>query len=102
MIGVPAGGDDIGIRPRAILEGRKLMGSYLGNIKTRSQLPELVDWFMDGKIALDSLISHRITLDDINLGFDMLANGSALRTVVSFPKPNQDIPALSGQATPRA
>ncbi len=84
MIGVPAGGDDIAVRPRAILEGRKLMGSYLGNIKTRSQLPELVDWFMDGKIALDSLISHRITLDNINQGFQMLADGTALRTVVSF------------------
>lgn len=85
MIGVPAGGDEIGIRPRAILEGRKLLGSYLGNIKTRSQLPQLVDWFMEGKIALDRLISHRIVLDEINLGLEMLARGDALRTVVGFP-----------------
>ena len=102
MIGVPAGGDDIGIRPRAILEGRKLMGSYLGNIKTRSQLPELVDWFMDGKIALNSLISHRITLDDINQGFKMLADGTALRTVISFPGTSPTTRSESGAATVRA
>jgi S-(hydroxymethyl)glutathione dehydrogenase / alcohol dehydrogenase len=84
MIGVPAGNQDIAIRPRAILEGRKLMGSYLGNIKTRSQLPQLVDWFMDGKLALDSLISHRIELPQINEGMRLLASGEAVRTVVTF------------------
>lgn len=98
MIGVPAGGDDITVRPRAILEGRKLMGSYLGNIKTRTQLPELVDWFMEGKISLDSLISHRIGLDEINEGFRLLADGTALRTVVNFSTTAQQ---TSGQAAAR-
>jgi S-(hydroxymethyl)glutathione dehydrogenase/alcohol dehydrogenase len=84
MIGVPAGNEDIAVRPRAILEGRKLMGSYLGNIKTRSELPQLVDWFMQGKISLDSLISHRIGLHEINEGMRLLANGEAVRTVVTF------------------
>jgi len=60
------------------------MGSYLGNIKTRSQLPELVDWFMDGKLSLDSLISHRIELPQINEGMRLLASGEAVRTVVTF------------------
>ena len=84
MIGVPPGGAQISLRPRSILEGRRLVGSYLGNIKTRSELPQLVDWYVEGKISLDSLISHRIELAAINEGFGLLASGEALRTVVSF------------------
>lgn len=84
MIGVLPGSQEIGLRPRAILEGRRLLGSYLGNVKSRTQLPALVDLFMEGKISLDSLISHRIGLDEINEGFAMLAAGTATRTVISF------------------
>lgn len=84
MIGVLPGAQQIELRPRAILEGRRLLGSYLGNVKTRSQLPGLVDLFMEGEIALDALISHRIGLDEINQGFAMLAAGTATRTVIGF------------------
>jgi S-(hydroxymethyl)glutathione dehydrogenase/alcohol dehydrogenase len=84
MIGVPPGDQEITLRGRSILEGRRLMGSYLGNVKTRSQLPGLVDMYMDGKIALDNLISHRISLDQINEGFELLASGKSLRSVIDF------------------
>lgn len=84
MVGVLPGSQQIELRPRAILEGRRLMGSYLGNIKTRTQLPRLVDRFLEGDLGFDSLISHRIALQDINEGFARLADGSALRTVVHF------------------
>lgn len=84
MVGVLPGSQQIQLRPRAILEGRRLMGSYLGNIKTRTQLPRLVDRFMEGELSFESLISHRIGLQDINDGFKNLADGSALRTVVHF------------------
>ena len=97
MIGVPAGGADISVRPRAILEGRKLMGSYLGNIKTRTQLPELVDWFMEGKISLDSLITHSVGLDDINEGFRLLAHGESLRTVVNFSSTGKEAESRTAQ-----
>lgn len=84
MVGVPPAAETVAFRPRSILEGRRIMGSYLGNIKTRSELPQLVDWYMEGKLSLDRLISHRITLDQINEGFDLLKSGSALRSVISF------------------
>ncbi len=84
MIGVPPGNGRLSLRPRAILEGRRLMGSYLGNIKTRSELPQLVDWYMEGRLSLDSLITHRIRLVDIAQGFDLLMQGQSVRTVVDF------------------
>jgi S-(hydroxymethyl)glutathione dehydrogenase/alcohol dehydrogenase len=84
MVGVLPGEDRVSLRPRALLEGRRLMGSYLGNIRTRSEFPRLVDWFMQGRLLFDSLISHRIELNDINDGFERLANGTALRTVIHF------------------
>ncbi|WP_263144934.1 zinc-binding dehydrogenase [Pseudomonas sp. RIT-PI-AD] len=84
MIGVLPGAQEIALRPRALLEGRRLLGSYLGNTKTRTQLPGLVDLFMEGRISLDSLISHRIGLERINDGFAWLASGAATRTVIGF------------------
>lgn len=60
------------------------MGSYLGNVKTRSELPQLVEWYMEGKTSLDGLISHRIPLHRIGEGFDPLANGAARRVVLQF------------------
>lgn len=84
MVGVLPGSQQIALRPRAILEGRRLMGSYLGNIKTRTELPRLVDRFMEGQLSFESLISHRLNLEDINEGFSKLADGTALRTVIHF------------------
>jgi S-(hydroxymethyl)glutathione dehydrogenase/alcohol dehydrogenase len=84
MLGVLPGSEEIVLRPRSIQEGRRLLGSYLGNVKTRSQLPLLVDWYMDGKLSLDSLISHRLPLSSIGEGFGMLASGEARRVVIEF------------------
>jgi S-(hydroxymethyl)glutathione dehydrogenase / alcohol dehydrogenase len=75
---------DVAIRARALLEGRKVMGSFLGNVKTRTELPQFVDWYANGKLRFDNLISDRISLDDINEGFDLLASGEARRVVVDF------------------
>jgi S-(hydroxymethyl)glutathione dehydrogenase / alcohol dehydrogenase len=84
MIGVLPGAQQLELRPRAIQEGRRLMGSYLGNIKTRTELPHLVDLYLEGKLHLDNLISHRIRLEDIGKGYDLLASGRARRVVVEF------------------
>lgn len=84
-IGILPGDERADLRPRALQEGRTLMGSYLGNIKTRTELPLLVDWYAEGKLHLDDLISHHIDLDHIAKGFDMLARGRARRVVIDFP-----------------
>ena len=84
MLGVLPGAQEITLRPRSIQEGRRLIGSYLGNIKTRTELPQLVDWYMDGKISLDRLISHRLPLAEIGHGFDLLSSGEARRVVIGF------------------
>ena len=84
MIGVLPNGQEAQIRPRAIQEGRRLIGSYLGNVKTRSELPQLVEWYLEGKLKLDNLISHRIKLDDIGPGYELLASGQARRVIIEF------------------
>jgi S-(hydroxymethyl)glutathione dehydrogenase/alcohol dehydrogenase len=83
-IGILPGDQEITLRPRAIQEGRRLIGSYLGNIKTRSELPVLADWYAEGNLALDSLISHRLPLERIAEGFSLLADGTARRVVIEF------------------
>ncbi|SMH54744.1 alcohol dehydrogenase catalytic domain-containing protein [Mesorhizobium australicum] len=86
-IGILPGDERVDLRPRALQEGRRLMGSYLGNVKTRSELPLLVDWYAEGKLHLDALISHRIRLDRIADGFGMLSDGRARRVVIGFDEP---------------
>jgi S-(hydroxymethyl)glutathione dehydrogenase / alcohol dehydrogenase len=83
-IGILPGDERINLRPRALQEGRRLLGSYLGNIKTRTELPLLADWYADGKLHLDELISHRIQLEEIGHGFALLREGSARRVVIGF------------------
>lgn len=83
-IGIFPGSQEIALRPRAIQEGRRLIGSYLGNIKTRSQLPQLADWYAEGRLRMENLISHRIGLDDIGHGFDLLRRGEARRVVIDL------------------
>ncbi|MCO5161341.1 MAG: zinc-binding dehydrogenase [Mesorhizobium sp.] len=83
-IGILPGDQRIDLRPRALQEGRRLIGSYLGNIKTRSELPLLADWYVEGKLHFDDLISHRIGLQDIATGFDLLARGEARRVVIAL------------------
>ncbi|MGR3375467.1 alcohol dehydrogenase catalytic domain-containing protein [Salipiger abyssi] len=86
MLGIMPGAvtDTIPIRPRSVQAGRWVTGSYLGNVKSLSQFPQLVDWYVDGKLTQDNLISHRIGLEQINEGFDLLKSGQAGRVVIDF------------------
>jgi S-(hydroxymethyl)glutathione dehydrogenase / alcohol dehydrogenase len=84
MIGLFPGTQELTLRPRSILEGRKLMGSILGNTKMRSALPDIVDWYVEGRFGISDLISHRIKLDEINSGFELLKSGEARRVVIDF------------------
>lgn len=84
MLGVLPGAQELELRPRSIQEGRRLMGSYLGNVKTRTELPHLVELHLDGRLRLENLISHRIGLEQIGHGFELLETGQARRVVIDF------------------
>ena len=84
LIGIPSGGQQLTIDPYSLFNGRKLMSSWAGNTRMRSQLPEIVEWYLQGRIELDALVSHRFSLEQINSGFDLMKTGEALRSVVVY------------------
>lgn len=84
VLGVPPDGVALPVIPFDLQLGRTLKGSFLGNVRTRSQLPGLLDLYVEGRINLDDLVTHRLPLDRINEGFDLMARGETLRTVVTF------------------
>ena len=84
VIGVAPEGETIRVPPLDLLMGRKLQGCAMGGLRGRSQMPELVDWLMEGRFDLASLITHRLKLDAINEGFDLMQQGQSLRSVIIF------------------
>jgi len=84
ILGVEPGTEEMSLRPVTIRYGRTLRGSYFGGIKGRSQLPRLVDWYMEGKLQVDELITHTLPLARINDAFDLMRRGESIRTVIVF------------------
>ncbi|MEZ5596008.1 MAG: S-(hydroxymethyl)glutathione dehydrogenase/class III alcohol dehydrogenase [Pseudomonadales bacterium] len=84
IIGVAASGKEISTRPFQLVTGRVWRGTAFGGAKGRTQVPKIVDWYMDGKINIDDLITHRLTLDNINEGFDLMHRGESIRSVVVY------------------
>ena len=84
MIGVAGKGEVLEIVPRFLITGRRLTGSSFGGVKGRSQVPLLVDRWLAGEIDVDSLISHRLTLDEVNHGFDLMHRQDGIRSVLTF------------------
>ena len=84
VIGMAPDGAALHADPFTLMLGRTWKGSFLGNVKTRSQLPGLLDEYLAGRLDLDSLITHRLPLADINRGFELMRQGDCIRTVVSF------------------
>ena len=84
LIGVEPSGAEMSFPPVFVRYGRTIKGSYFGGVKGRSGLGRFVDLYVEGQIDIDSLITHRMGLDDINRGFELMAAGEGLRTVVSF------------------
>ncbi|WOK37508.1 alcohol dehydrogenase catalytic domain-containing protein [Sphingomonas sp. C3-2] len=84
VLGVPGDGEKLPVVPFDLQLGRTLKGSFLGNVRTRSELPGLLDLYAEGRINLDDLVTHRLPIERINEGFDLMARGETLRTVVSF------------------
>ena len=75
---------EISTRPFQLVTGRVWRGSAFGGARGRTDVPKIVDWYMDGKINIDDLITHTMPLKDINKGFDLMRSGESIRSVVVF------------------
>jgi S-(hydroxymethyl)glutathione dehydrogenase/alcohol dehydrogenase len=84
IIGVAGAGQEISTRPFQLVTGRVWKGSAFGGARGRTDVPKIVDWYMDGKINIDDLITHTLPLDRINEGFDLMHEGKSIRTVVVY------------------
>ena len=84
IVGVAAAGKEIATRPFQLVTGRVWKGTAFGGAKGRTDVPKIVDWYMDGKINIDDLITHTFSLDDINKGFDVMHAGEGIRSVVVY------------------
>ena len=84
VIGVAPAGAEISTRPFQLVTGRVWKGSAFGGARGRTDVPRSVDWYMDGKIEIDPMITHLLTLDDINKGFDLMHSGESIRSVVIY------------------
>jgi S-(hydroxymethyl)glutathione dehydrogenase / alcohol dehydrogenase len=84
IIGVAPAGAEISTRPFQLVTGRVWKGTAFGGASGRTDVPKIVDWYMDGKINIDDLITHTLPLERINEGFDLMHAGKSIRTVVTF------------------
>ena len=84
IIGVAGAGQEISTRPFQLVTGRVWRGTAFGGAKGRTDVPKIVDWYMDGKINIDDLITHKMPLNKINEAFDLMHAGKSIRSVVEF------------------
>ncbi|WP_223646350.1 S-(hydroxymethyl)glutathione dehydrogenase/class III alcohol dehydrogenase [Corallococcus sp. EGB] len=84
IIGVAGAGQEISTRPFQLVTGRVWKGSAFGGARGRTDVPKIVDWYMDGKIQVDPLITHTLKLEEINHGFDLMHEGKSIRSVVKY------------------
>src|SRR5215216_5350204 len=84
IIGVAASGQEISTRPFQLVTGRVWKGSAFGGARGRTDVPKIVDWYMEGKIEIDPLITHTMPLEKINEAFDLMHEGKSIRSVVTF------------------
>src|SRR5690242_20043071 len=84
VAGVAGKGETLNVVPRYLITGRRICGSSFGGVKGRRQVPQFVQLYLDGKLDVDSLISHRITLDDVNRGFELMERQDGIRSVIQF------------------
>jgi S-(hydroxymethyl)glutathione dehydrogenase / alcohol dehydrogenase len=84
IIGVAGAGQEIATRPFQLVTGRVWRGTAFGGARGRSDVPKIVDWYMQGKIEIDPMITHTMPLNDINKGFDLMRAGKSIRSVVIY------------------
>jgi S-(hydroxymethyl)glutathione dehydrogenase/alcohol dehydrogenase len=84
VIGVAGAGQEIATRPFQLVTGRTWKGTAFGGARGRTDVPKIVDWYMEGKILIDPMITHTLKLEDINKGFDLMHSGESIRSVVVY------------------
>src|SRR5271168_2380667 len=84
IVGVAAAGQEISTRPFQLVTGRRWIGTAFGGARGRTDVPRIVDWYMDKKINIDDLITHVLPLERINDGFDLMTRGESIRSVVVY------------------
>ena len=84
IIGVAGAGEEISTRPFQLVTGRVWRGTAFGGAKSRTEVPKIVDWYMEGKINIDDLITHTMKLEDINKAFELMRAGESIRSVVIY------------------
>ena len=84
VIGVAPAGAEIATRPFQLVTGRVWKGTAFGGARGRTDVPKIVDWYMDKKIEIDPLITHRLKLEEINKGFELMHAGESIRSVVIY------------------
>jgi len=84
IIGVAGAGKEISTRPFQLVTGRKWGGSAFGGARGRTDVPKIVDWYMEGKINIDDMITHVMPLDEINTAFDLMHEGKSIRSVIKY------------------
>ncbi len=84
IIGVAPAGAEISTRPFQLVTGRVWRGTAFGGARGRTDVPKIVDWYMDGKVEIDPMITHVLDLEDINKAFDLMHSGESIRSVVVF------------------
>ena len=84
IIGVAGAGQEISTRPFQLVTGRSWRGTAFGGARGRTDVPKIVDWYMEGKIHIDEMITHTMPLTEINTAFDLMHEGKSIRSVVTF------------------
>src|SRR6202022_4235125 len=84
VVGVAGAGQEFSTRPFQLVTGRVWKGTAFGGARGRTDVPKIVDWYMDGKIQVDPMITHSMPLPEINKGFDLMHEGKSIRSVVVF------------------
>ena len=84
IIGVAGSGQEIKTRPFQLVTGRVWKGTAFGGARGRTDVPKIVDWYMQGKIQIDPMITHVMPLNEINHGFELMKRGESIRGVVTF------------------
>ena len=84
VAGVAGRGETLDVTPRLLITGRRICGSSFGGVKGRDQVPGLVQLHLDGRLDLEPFLSHSITLDEVNRGFDLMHDQNGIRSVIAF------------------
>jgi S-(hydroxymethyl)glutathione dehydrogenase/alcohol dehydrogenase len=84
VTGVAGKGETLDVVPRLLITGRRIAGSSFGGVKGRDQVPVFVERYLDGEIDVEPLISHHLSLDEVNRGFDLMHDQDGIRSVIDF------------------